>query len=81
MPLPEPLPPESILTQIALLVAFHEQSLVVVTLNSPGPPALLMVWLVGESVYRQALMSCRTVTVCPATVSVPVRLTLLGATE
>jgi hypothetical protein len=50
MPSPEPLAPEVIVTHMALLVAVHEQSLVVVILNSPGPPPLLIVWFVGEIV-------------------------------
>ena len=56
----------------SLLTDVHAQPLVVVTDTLPGPPAAATVCDVGDAVKPQAPLWL-TVTVCPATVSVPLR--------
>ena len=72
MPLPVPLLPLLIDSHVALLVAVHPQTLVVVTEAVELPPAAATLCVVGDSVYAHAA-ACVTVKVCPAIVSVPVR--------
>jgi hypothetical protein len=72
VPLPLPLAPALIVNQLALLVAVQEHPAVVVTVAVPVAPAPGGVEVVGETLNVQ-LPCCVTVTVCPATVSVPVR--------
>ena len=60
--------------QLALLVAVQLHPDVVVTATDAAPPADVALGFVGETVNVQAAAACVTVTVCPATVSVPVRL-------
>jgi hypothetical protein len=72
VPLALPLPPLVTVNQLVLLVAVHEQPLVVVTVLLPGPPLLANDALVGETVKAHAAASV-IVTACPATVSVPLR--------
>jgi hypothetical protein len=72
VPLPEPLAPLVIVIQVALLVAVHVQPVVVVTPTLPGPPFDGTFADVGEAVKLQP-SAWLMVTVCPATVSVPVR--------
>ena len=73
VPFPLPLAPDVMLSQEALLVAVHVHPVAAVTLLllelalAPGLSD------VGETVYVQATPACVTVTVWPATVSVPVR--------
>jgi len=59
-------------SQLALLVAVQPQPAVVVTVAVLVAPAPGGVAVVGETLKVQ-LPCCVTVTVCPATVSVPVR--------
>ena len=59
--------------QLALLVAVHAQPDVVVTVTLAVPPLAVGEALVGDTVNAHGDPACVTVTVWPATVSVPVR--------
>ena len=74
MPLPVPLPPDVTLIHPSLLVAVHAHPDPAVTVRLAAPPADVALGLVGDTVKLHAVPACVTVTVCPATVSVPVRL-------
>jgi hypothetical protein len=72
-PAPVPLEPLVTVIQLASLTAVHAQPDCVVTVTGPPvPPAVSNAWLIGEMLYAHAAL-CEIVTVCPATVSVPVR--------
>jgi hypothetical protein len=73
VPLPLPLVPEVMVTQATLLVEVHPQPAVVDTVPVPVVPLPGDVKLFGETLKLQ-LPCWVTVTVCPATVSVPVRI-------
>ena len=75
MPLPVPLPPAVTVIQFALLVAVHPHPppVAAVTVTVPVPPDPEKLCDVGLTVKLQAA-AWVTVTVWPATVSVPVRL-------
>ena len=73
VPLPEPEAPPVMLSHAALLEAVHPHPAVVVTAVVEAPPAEVSVREVGETPNVQLTPFCVTVTVCPATVSVPVR--------
>ena len=73
MPLPLPLAPDVMVNQEALLVAVHAQPAVVVTVAVLDPAAATGFRVVGATLKVQAAPCCVTVTVCPATVNVPVR--------
>jgi hypothetical protein len=70
--------------QFTALVAVHVHAgALAVTAAVAGPPDAPLDCVVGEIVYVQVTPLCVTVTVCPATVSVPVRLVVavFAATE
>jgi hypothetical protein len=71
-PLPEPLPPDAIVIQPALLEAFHEHPAETVTATAALPPPLPTLWLAGEMEYEHPA-AWVTVNVCPPAVIVPVR--------
>jgi hypothetical protein len=73
VPVPLPLAPAVTVIHAALLTAVHAQPVVVVTLVLPVPPGATAFSEVGETVNTHGAASCVTVTVWPATVSVPVR--------
>ena len=73
MPLPVPLPPDVIVIHVALLVAVHAHPDAAVTVRLAAPPADVALGLVGDTLKLQTRPACVTVTVWPATVSVPVR--------
>ena len=73
VPLPEPLA-GSTDAQEALLEAAQPQPLGAVTLTDDTPPSALNEMLVVLKVYVQLTPACTMVYVCPATVTVPVRL-------
>lgn len=75
--------PLVIVSHAVLLVAAHPHPVVVVTETLAAPPLLPGVALVGDTVKLQEAAACVIVTVCPATVSVPVRddVTVFVATE
>ncbi len=73
VPLPLPLAPPVTASQAALLVAVHAHSVPLVTAVVDAPPAEVIVRDVGETVLVQPVPLCVTVTVWPATVSVPTR--------
>ena len=73
MPLPLPLAPDVIVNQGSLLVAVHAQPAVVVTVAVLDPAAATGLSDMGATLNVQAAPCCVTVTVCPATVNVPVR--------
>jgi len=79
--LPVPLPPELIVIHVALLAAVHPQPVPAVTPTLAAPPAAVALGFVGDTPKAHAA-ACVTVTVCPATVIVPVRglVTVLVAT-
>jgi hypothetical protein len=68
-----PLAPLVTVIQLALLVAVHAHPLVVETVVLPGPPAAPRLCALDDNVKLHATPLCVTVTVCPATVNVPVR--------
>jgi hypothetical protein len=70
--LPEPLPPDAMVIQPALLDEFHEHPAATVTATVALPPLLPMSWLPGEIEYEQPA-AWVTVKVCPPAVIVPVR--------
>ncbi len=72
VPLPLPLLPAVIVIQLVLLLAIHEQPLVVVTVSLTEPPPPATCGLVGDTLNPHDGAACVTVTVCPATVIVPV---------
>jgi hypothetical protein len=72
VPVPVPLVPLVTEIQLALLAALQPHPLFVVTVVLAGPPAAATLCEVGETVYGQTPLWV-TVTVWPATVSVPVR--------
>jgi hypothetical protein len=72
-PLPDPLPPVTTVNHGALLVAIQLQPLPEVTDEVAVPPAAGRDSLSGETVKVHAVPLWVTVTVCPATVSVPMR--------
>jgi len=72
VPDPVPLAGETV-TQLALLVAVQVQPAREVRLTVPLPPPAATVWADDPRLYGQDAESCETVTVCPATVTVPVR--------
>jgi hypothetical protein len=71
-PLFVPLLPPVTVIQLTLLTAVHEHPLVVATVVVRVAPAAVTFCVVDESVKLQ-LPVCVTETVCPATMSVPVR--------
>jgi hypothetical protein len=81
VPLPLPLLPPVIVIQLAALVADQAQPFVAVTATVAAPPATGAAADVGEIAYVQdgggggggAPAAWLTVTICPATVSVPLR--------
>ena len=78
VPFPEPLAPDVMVSQEALLVAVQAQPAVVVTvaLLELAPAAGLKE--VGDTLKEQGAAAWVTVTVCPATVSVPMRDVVAG---
>jgi hypothetical protein len=62
-----------IVNQESLLVAVHAQPVVVVTVAVLDPAAATGFSVVGATLNVQGAPCCVTVTVCPATVNVPVR--------
>jgi hypothetical protein len=78
LPLPLPELPDVTVIQLALLVAVQPQPLVVVTVSLMGPPAPVMVGLVGVTAKPHEEAACVTVTVWPAMVIVPVRDAVFG---
>jgi hypothetical protein len=72
LPVPLPAPPVRVI-QLTLLDAVQAQPLVVVTVVVKGPPAAATLCDVDDSVKLHPAPLCVTVTVCPATVNVPVR--------
>lgn len=72
VPFPDPLPPEEIPSQGALLTAVHAQPDGLVTSTDTGPPPLATFWLGGAMEYVHPALWV-TVNVCPPAVSVPVR--------
>ena len=73
VPFPLPLAPPVTVSQAALLVAVHAHPVPLVTAVVNAPPAEVSVRDVGETVKVQPAPLCVTVTVLPATVSVPTR--------
>ena len=73
VPLPLPLAPLVIVSQLESLVAVQAQPDVVVTAALAVPPAAAIVCVVGDTEKLQGAPLWVTVTVWPATVKVPVR--------
>jgi len=74
LPLALPLAPDTIEIHEALLEPLHGHPPAVVTdTEVPVDPAAGMDIVVGVKVYGQDAEGCDTVTVCPATVKVPLR--------
>src|SRR5262245_55397910 len=73
VPMPDPLAPPVIVTQLTLLVAVHEHDVPVVTDRLPVVPVDGAEMLVVDSKAVQLLLAWLIVTVWPATVSVPLR--------
>src|SRR4026208_207211 len=74
VPLPEPLAPDVMVSQEALLVAVQAQPVVVVTLTLLEPAVAAGFSEVGDTENAQTpAAACMTVTVCPAMVNAPVR--------
>ena len=80
--MPDPDAPAVIVIHVALLVAVHVQPVAVVTLVLPVVAVDATLAVSGETVKLHGA-AWVTVTVCPATVSVPVRavVPVLAATE
>jgi len=80
VPLPLPLAPEVMVSQASLLVAVQVQLVVVVTVVLLDPAAAVGLSEAGDTVKEQGVDPAPwiTVTVRPATVSVPVRDTVVG---
>src|SRR6185295_10360421 len=77
VPFPDPLAPDVIVSQAALLIAVHVQPLPAVTATGvPAPPAEPIDWDVGliDGAHGAPAAAWVTVNVPPAMVSVPVRL-------
>lgn len=72
-PLPVPLAPLAIVTQLALSAVVQAHADVVVTATVPDPAALANDSDSGDTVKAHGVSACETVTVCPATVIVAVR--------
>jgi hypothetical protein len=72
VPLPLPEAPVVTVSQLLLLAAVQVHPLVVVIVSVERPPPLGIDGFVGDTVNAHAAASV-TVTVCPATVSVPLR--------
>ena len=72
VPFPVPLDPFVIVIQLALLTAVHAHPDCVVTETVPVLAALSIVSLLGEIEYEHGAL-WEMLTLCPATVSVPVR--------
>ncbi len=70
VPLPEPLAPLVMLSQLALSVAVHAQPLGPLTVTLPVPPALVSAIVVGDTVNVHAAPASVTLTAWPATVNV-----------
>jgi hypothetical protein len=79
-PVPEEVP---LVNQLRLSLTFQPQPAVVVTLTASEPPAVANDRVVGDTVYEQLAAAWFTVTVCPATVTVPLRVLVdvLAATK
>jgi hypothetical protein len=73
VPPPEPDPPETTVSQDAVVVTVHEHPAAAATSKVAVPPVASMVRLGGVTPYAHATPCCVTDTVCPATVSDPVR--------
>ena len=73
MPLPEPLLPLVMVSQLALLEAVHGHAVPADTVTLAMSPPTAMVWLVGLTVNTHALGSCLMFTILPAIVTAPVR--------
>jgi hypothetical protein len=71
--LAEPLAPEVIVIHPTLLVAVQPQLLPAVTLTEPAPPLEAYEALADESAYVHETAASMMVNVCPAMVTVPVR--------
>jgi hypothetical protein len=71
-PLPEPLAPEVIVSQPALLVAVHPQPLAADTLTEPLPPPAGTFWPGEDNEYEHPVPCC-TVNVWPPAVIAPLR--------
>ena len=73
MPLPKPLAPPVIVNQLVLLVAVHPQPACALTDSSLVPPPAVADTATGFTVKLHAAPGWLNVTVCPATVTVPLR--------
>jgi hypothetical protein len=73
LPSPDPLAPAVTVIQAALLTAVQVQPVGAVTETLLVPPAAVLDALVADSANVHVTPLCVTVTVCPATVIVPVR--------
>ena len=73
VPLPDPLAPPLMVSHAALLVAVHVHPVAAVTLVVDDPAAEVSAAEVGETPKVQVMPLWVTLTVWPATVSVPVR--------
>ena len=78
MPLPKPLAPAVIVNQLALLVAVHPQPACAVTDSAVLPPPGVADTVTGFTVKLHAAPGCVKVTICPATVTVPMRSSAVG---
>src|SRR5688572_2840635 len=79
LPFPLPVAPAVIDSHGAFAAAVHAQSVApAVTTTFPEPPVGPTVPDVGVAARLHATPACVTVTVCPATVSVPIRCALLA---
>jgi hypothetical protein len=76
-------PGDMIVIKFSLFITSQKQSFDAVTLTLPSPPLAGKDALVGKKETGQKRPSCVTVNVCPAMVSVPVRInvTVLAATK
>ncbi len=77
-PLPLPLAPLVTVIQLTLLEPDHGQPAGAVMLVDPVPPVAATDRLLAESVNVHPTPACVTVSVCPATVSVPTRCVVLA---
>ena len=73
MPDPVPVLPAITVIQLTLLVAVQLHPVAAVTSMLAAPPLAGLEALVGATVNVHGAALCVTVTVCPATVSVPLR--------
>jgi hypothetical protein len=83
VPLPEPDPPDTIVSHVAIGTAVQLHAPSVFTSNEAVPPAASSVRLAGCSAYEHVRPCCVTDTDCPPTVRAPVREAVpeLAATE